>query len=89
MKTRHPFIVIHPGMPTNATGEFLVVHVDEWVAVSLGEKESYTFTSEHPDYGSAHHERTRLNHRPQEPLPHPTPTEAVTKPGISLARTAT
>lgn len=89
MRTRHPFIVIHPAMPTNTTGEFLVVHVDEWVAVSLGEKEGYVFTSKQPDYASAEAERTRLNHQPAELLRCPAVAgETPEKSGVSLVRSA-
>lgn len=90
MRARHPYIVIHPAMPTNDTGEFLVVHVDEWVSVSLGEKERYVFTSEQPDYASAETECTRLNHQPAELLGCPVAAESETpeKSGVSLVRSA-
>lgn len=91
MRPRHPYIVIHPAMPTNTTGVFLVVHTDEWVAVSLGEKDAYAFTSEHPDYTSADTERIRLNQHPAKYEPWTsteTENETPEKTGVSLTRTA-
>lgn len=93
MRPRQPYIVIHPAMPTNITGMFLVVHTDEWVAVSLGEQEKYDFTSEHLDYASADAERVRLNHQPADSTPPSSQkepeTQAPVKSGVSLQRSAT
>lgn len=90
MKPQHPYIVIYPGMPTNQTEHFLVVHIGEWVAVSLGEREDYVFTSEHPDHITAEAERARLNHQPVELLgcPEAPKSETPEKPGVSLVRPA-
>lgn len=71
MKHPHPYIVLAPGMPTNSTGQHLVVHIKEWLAVALGEKDTYTFFQEHPDYEHAAAERDRLNHRPGVSLARP------------------
>jgi len=93
MRTPNPHIVIHPGMPTNRTKVFLVVHADEWVAVILGEKKEYAFTSEHPDYATAAAEQVRLNRRPTEfPPMLLDDDEAETEPmksGVSLQRSTT
>jgi hypothetical protein len=61
----HPYVVLLPGVPTNRGPKHAVVHVDEWAAVSLGEKEDYLFRVECDDYHSAADERDRLNHRPE------------------------
>lgn len=79
MKHPHPYIVLEPDVHTNTTGKYLVVRVEEWVAVSLGEKETYTYSTEHGDYPSAATDRDRLNERPEEVF-------TLKKSGISLSR---
>jgi hypothetical protein len=76
-------------MSTNTTKKFLVVHTSEWVSVALGEKETYAFASEQPDYDSAEAERTRLNHRPEEFPGHESDEAEIAGPvktGVSLTR---
>lgn len=79
MTHQHPYIVLEPGTSTNDTGKYLVVHVNEWTAITLGEKDAYTYSIEHDDYFSAAAERDRHNHQPEEFF---TPK----KTGISLTR---
>lgn len=92
-----PYVVLLPDRPANPTDRHLVVHVDEWVQVRLGEKELYTFSSEHDTYESAASERDGLNHRPlttEQPwpdaptsspsdAPSPVPADAPTAPATS------
>jgi hypothetical protein len=66
MKHHAPYIVLLPDTRTNPSKKHAVVHVDEWVAVSLGEKASYERKTEHEDYTSASREREWLNHRPEK-----------------------
>jgi hypothetical protein len=86
MKTSHPYIVLHRGMRLNPTKDYAVVHLKEWVAVALGEKETYTFISQHPDYTSADAECDRLNHQPAQLPPCPPRAASPKRPGISLTR---
>lgn len=79
MKHSHPYIVLEPGMRTNATGKHLVVHVNEWTAIVLREKADYTFSIACDDYSSAAVVRDRRNHKPEEFF-------TQRKTGISLAR---
>jgi hypothetical protein len=89
MNTPHPYIVLLPGMRTNPGSKHLVVHVKEWVAMTLGEKEEYAFTSGHTNYPEAADERDRRNHKPTEfpaCTPEATTDEAPEKTGVTLAR---
>lgn len=86
MTPLHPYIVLTRGMRLNPTDGHLVVHVDEWVAVSLGEKKDYIFAHEHPDYASAADERDQLNHQPGEFPACPDPEPEPKRSGITLAR---
>lgn len=63
MTPHHPYIVLDPDMRTNITKRHAVVHVQEWLAVTLGEKEGYEFLGEYDDYASAAVRREELNHR--------------------------
>lgn len=62
-----PYIVLTPDMRTNESGQHLVVAVDEWCAITLGEQDSYTFASKHGDYLTAAAERDQLNDRDTSP----------------------
>lgn len=88
MTSYPPYIVLEPRMKTNPIAGHVVVHVKEWVAIMLGEKEDYDFVSEHPDYPTAAAERDRLNQRPGEfpPLPSTEQSTDAPKKGVSLER---
>ena len=64
MTHEHPYIVLLPTDRTNRSTKHAVVHLDEWVAVSLGEKASYERKTEHDNYTSAATERDWLNRKP-------------------------
>lgn len=74
MSTDHVYVVLLPEGRGNPTDHYLVVHVREWVAVLLGEKEHYVFTDNYEDYSDAAARRDRLNHQPEEFTPCPSPT---------------
>lgn len=55
------YVVLIPEAKQNPTDAYLVVPVSEWVEVTLGEKDTYTFANEHEDYPSAATDRDYLN----------------------------
>lgn len=58
---RPSYVILLPKSCGNPTDKYVVVHVNEYVAVSHNEKSAYTFSSEHDDYDSASVERDQLN----------------------------
>lgn len=78
MNQPSPYIVLLPTDRTNPGNKHLVVHISEWVAVSLGEKAGYERMTEHDDYVSAAREREWLNHAPESSVVHLSNLEGAT-----------
>jgi len=70
VKHERPFIVLEPDDRANPTDSHVVVRLTEWLAYSLGEKDSYSMLRTHPDYAAAARDRKRL----------------IESPGVSLLR---
>jgi len=85
MTHHHPYVVLLPDRAGNPSGKHLVVHVDEWVAITLKEKENYVYSSSYDDYLQAADERNRLNHTPKEGGWNP--TGELPRRGVRLIRT--
>ncbi len=85
-------VVLLPGQPGNTTKKHLVVTVTEYVQVTLGEKDKYTFVLEYPTIDEAFTKRDNLN-RKKEPQPHITeepPAQDETPPDLlDLRKTET
>lgn len=64
--TPKTYVILLPERPGNPTKKYLVVTVDDYVKVSLGESNTYNDASEHDDYDSAALERDRINHTQQQ-----------------------
>jgi hypothetical protein len=85
MTHHHPYVVLLPDRAGNPSGKYLVVHVKEWVAITLGEKENYVYSKGYDDYLQAADERNHRNHMSQGGSWNP--TGELPRRGVRLIRT--
>lgn len=79
MKTPHPYIVLTPGMRTNPVPKHVVVSVEEWKDITLGNRDSYVSMAEFDTYTGAAAERDRRNHRPGVSITKPKPPQPLSE----------